>query len=126
MKINEAIETLQNAGYILEDFEENVARNRLNELEGAFDIQGDEAELTVQRVFVGGKLTCLLNLLEVAARDVTLSGEVRCDGVEVTDLRGVHALDEGVGRVVRVGFLAGVDVGMNLLVVVYPFVFSFT
>ena len=43
MKINEAIETLKNAGYILEDFEENVARNRLNELEGAFDIQGDEA-----------------------------------------------------------------------------------
>lgn len=43
MKINEAIKTLTNAGYILEDFEENVARKRLNELEGAFDIQGDEA-----------------------------------------------------------------------------------
>lgn len=29
--------------YLLEDFEENVARKRLNELEGTFDIQCDEA-----------------------------------------------------------------------------------
>ena len=34
---------LDSAGFILEDFEENVARRRLSELEGAFDIQGDEA-----------------------------------------------------------------------------------
>ena len=43
MNLNEALDTLQNAGYLVEDFEENVARKRLNELEGAFDIQGDEA-----------------------------------------------------------------------------------
>lgn len=35
--------TLQNSGYIVEDFEEDVSRKRLNELEGSFDIQGDEA-----------------------------------------------------------------------------------
>ena len=33
----------ENANYLVEDFEENIARKRLNELEGAFDIQGDEA-----------------------------------------------------------------------------------
>ena len=33
----------ENANYLVEDFEEDVARRRLNELEGAFDIQGDEA-----------------------------------------------------------------------------------
>lgn len=43
MNLNEAKELLKNAGYLLEDFEENVARKRLNELEGTFDIQGDEA-----------------------------------------------------------------------------------
>lgn len=43
MKLNEAKEILKNAGYIIEDFEEDVARKRLNELEGTFDIQGDEA-----------------------------------------------------------------------------------
>ena len=30
-------------GYLIEDFEEDIARKRLNELEGAFDIQGNEA-----------------------------------------------------------------------------------
>jgi hypothetical protein len=43
MNLNEAIKTLKTAGYLIEDFEENVARRRLNELEGTFDIQGDEA-----------------------------------------------------------------------------------
>ena len=43
MELDEALDTLHNAGYIVEDFEEDVARKRLNELEGAFDIQGDEA-----------------------------------------------------------------------------------
>lgn len=43
MILSEALETLKHAGYLVEDFEENVARKRLNELEGAFDIQGDEA-----------------------------------------------------------------------------------
>jgi hypothetical protein len=43
MNLNEAIKTLKTAGYLVEDFEENVARRRLNELDGAFDIQGDEA-----------------------------------------------------------------------------------
>ena len=33
----------ENANYLVEDFEENVARRRLNELDGTFDIQGDEA-----------------------------------------------------------------------------------
>ena len=33
----------ENANYLVEDFEENIARKRLNELEGAFDIHGDEA-----------------------------------------------------------------------------------
>lgn len=36
-------ENLKNTSYLVEDFEENVARRRLSELEGAFDIQGDEA-----------------------------------------------------------------------------------
>ena len=43
MKLDEAKELLENNGYIVEDFEEDVARKRLNELEGTFDIQGDEA-----------------------------------------------------------------------------------
>lgn len=43
MNLNEAKELLENNGYIVEDFEEDVARKRLNELEGAFDIQGNEA-----------------------------------------------------------------------------------
>ena len=43
MKLDEAKELLENNGYIIEDFEEDVARKRLNELEGAFDIQGNEA-----------------------------------------------------------------------------------
>ena len=43
MKLDEAKEILKNAGYIIEDFEEDVARKRLNELEGTFDIQGNEA-----------------------------------------------------------------------------------
>lgn len=33
----------ESANYLVEDFEENVARKRLNELEGTFDVQGDEA-----------------------------------------------------------------------------------
>lgn len=43
MELNEAKQLLENNGYIVEDFEEDEARKRLNELEGAFDIQGDEA-----------------------------------------------------------------------------------
>ena len=43
MGLDEALDTLQNAGFLVEDFEEDVARRRLNELEGTFDIQGDEA-----------------------------------------------------------------------------------
>ena len=43
MRLDEAEKILKNAGYLIEDFEENVARKRLNELEGTFDIQGDEA-----------------------------------------------------------------------------------
>ena len=43
MELNEAIVRLNKAGFLVEDFEEDVARKRLNELEGAFDIQGDEA-----------------------------------------------------------------------------------
>ena len=43
MQLDEAKELLKNNGYLLEDFEEEVARKRLNELEGTFDIQGDEA-----------------------------------------------------------------------------------
>lgn len=50
MKLTVAKKILNEHGYlaeskvaIKEDFEENVARKRLNELEGAFDIQGDEA-----------------------------------------------------------------------------------
>ena len=43
MKLDEAKELLENNGYIIEDFEEDVARKRLNELEGTFDIQGNEA-----------------------------------------------------------------------------------
>lgn len=43
MGLDEALDTLQNAGFLVEDFEENVVRRRLSELDGAFDIQGDEA-----------------------------------------------------------------------------------
>lgn len=43
MNLYEAKYLLKENGYILEDFEENVARKRLNELEDTFDIQGDEA-----------------------------------------------------------------------------------
>ena len=43
MNLNEAKEILNDAGYLVEDFEEDIARKRLNELEGTFDIQGDEA-----------------------------------------------------------------------------------
>jgi hypothetical protein len=43
MELNEAIVRLNKAGFIVEDFEEDVARKRLNELEGSFDIQGNEA-----------------------------------------------------------------------------------
>ena len=43
MQIDEAKQILKDAGYLVEDFEEDVARKRLNELEGTFDIQGDEA-----------------------------------------------------------------------------------
>jgi parvulin-like peptidyl-prolyl isomerase len=43
MQLDEAKQILKNAGYLIEDFEEDVARKRLNELEGTFDIQGDEA-----------------------------------------------------------------------------------
>lgn len=43
MKLEEAKVVLKENGYILEDFEEDVARKRLNELDGTFDIQGDEA-----------------------------------------------------------------------------------
>ena len=43
MNLDEAKHILENNGFILEDFEEDVARKRLNELEGTFDIQGDEA-----------------------------------------------------------------------------------
>lgn len=43
MSFEQSKAILDSAGFILEDFEENVARRRLSELEGAFDIQGDEA-----------------------------------------------------------------------------------
>ena len=43
MQIDEAKEILKSNGYLVEDFEEDVARKRLNELEGTFDIQGDVA-----------------------------------------------------------------------------------
>lgn len=43
MNLYEAKYLLKENGYILEDFEEDVARKRLNELDGTFDIQGDEA-----------------------------------------------------------------------------------
>ena len=43
MSLNEAKQILKNNGFLVEDFEEDVARRRLNELEGTFDIQGDEA-----------------------------------------------------------------------------------
>ena len=43
MNLYEAKYLLKENGYILEDFEENAARKRLNELDGTFDIQGDEA-----------------------------------------------------------------------------------
>ena len=43
MSLDEAKQILKNNGYLVEDFEEDVARRRLNGLEGTFDIQGDEA-----------------------------------------------------------------------------------
>ena len=43
MSLDEAKQILKNNGFLVEDFEEDVARRRLNELEGTFDIQGDEA-----------------------------------------------------------------------------------
>jgi len=43
MNLDEAKQILKNNGFLVEDFEEDVARKRLNELEGTFDIQGDEA-----------------------------------------------------------------------------------
>lgn len=43
MNLDEAKQILKNNGFLVEDFEEDVARRRLNELEGTFDIQGDEA-----------------------------------------------------------------------------------
>ena len=43
MNLYEAKYLLKENGYILEDFEEDVARKILNELDGTFDIQGDEA-----------------------------------------------------------------------------------
>ena len=44
MNLNEAKKILKNAGYsLMEDFGEDVAKKRLNELEGTFDIKGDEA-----------------------------------------------------------------------------------
>lgn len=43
MGLNEALDTLQNAGFLVEDFKEDVARRRLSELDGAFDIHDDEA-----------------------------------------------------------------------------------
>ena len=43
MSLNEAKQILKNNGFLVENFEENVARRRLNELDGTFDIQGDEA-----------------------------------------------------------------------------------
>ena len=44
MSLGEAKEILENSGFLVEDFEEDVARKRLRELEGTFDIQGDEAK----------------------------------------------------------------------------------
>lgn len=43
MSLDEAKQILKNNGFLVEDFEEDVAKRRLNELEGTFDIQGDEA-----------------------------------------------------------------------------------
>ena len=43
MRLDEAKQILEENGYLIEDFEEDVARKRLNELEGLFDIQDDEA-----------------------------------------------------------------------------------
>lgn len=43
MSLDEAKQILMNNGFLVEDFEEDVARRRLNELDGTFDIQGDEA-----------------------------------------------------------------------------------
>ena len=43
MNLDEAQQILNDAGYLVEETGENVARKRLNELEGTFDIQGDEA-----------------------------------------------------------------------------------
>lgn len=43
MSLDEAKQILKNNGFLVEDFEEDVARRRLNELDGTFDIQGNEA-----------------------------------------------------------------------------------
>lgn len=43
MSLDEAKQILKNNGYLVEDFEEDVARRRLNGLEGTFDVQSDEA-----------------------------------------------------------------------------------
>lgn len=43
MSVEDAKHILENNGFLVEDFEENIARRRLSELDGAFDIQGDEA-----------------------------------------------------------------------------------
>lgn len=43
MSLDEAKHILENNGFLVEDFEEDLARKRLNELDGMFDIQGDEA-----------------------------------------------------------------------------------
>ena len=43
MSLDEAKHILENNGFLVEDFEEDLARKRLNELDGLFDIQGDEA-----------------------------------------------------------------------------------
>ena len=80
MNLNEALDTLQNAGYLVEDFEENVARKRLNELEGAFDIQGDKANF-FDSGFPFAKIEqCILMLY----RPVSIE---RVDGENVKKLR---------------------------------------
>ena len=43
MELNEAIVRLNKAGFLVEDFEEDVARKRLNALEGTFVIQCNES-----------------------------------------------------------------------------------
>lgn len=44
MDLNEAIEILTEHNYIMEDYEEQVARKRFAELEGLYEIEGDEAK----------------------------------------------------------------------------------